>query len=136
MKKIMNNKGFTLVELLAVVVVLAIVAAIAMQSITSIIRNNRTDSFISSLNTVDESAALSCAQNENVNDVADYVDQKGIIVSVRGNEITVTPNENGEFKSVTGKQVNARKDKFKGDGTLSCNTDDNVATCTITYTCN
>lgn len=136
MKKIKNNKGFTLVELLAVVVVLAIVAAIAMQSITGIIRNNRTDSFISSLNTVDESAALSCAQNENVSDVATYVDQKGISVSVSGNVITVKPNTTGEFKSVTGKQVNDRKSKFKGNGTLVCNNDDNVATCTITYTCN
>lgn len=136
MKIIKNNKGFTLVELLAVVVVLAIVAAIAMQSITGIIRNNRTDSFISSLNTVDESAALSCAQNENVNDVATYVDQKGISVSVSGNAIKVDPKSTGEFKSVTGKQVNDRISKFKGNGTLTCNNDDNVASCTITYTCN
>lgn len=135
--KRLNKKGFTLVELLAVVVVLAIVAAIAMQSITGIIKNNRVDSFISSLNTVDESAGLSCAQNETIDDTATYVNQKGITVSVSGSTITVKADNasgTGEFKGISGADVNARKSKFKGDGTLGTCTG-TPAVCTITYTC-
>jgi len=43
MKK--NNKGFTLIELLAVVVILAIIMIIAVQSINTLIKKSRTQTF-------------------------------------------------------------------------------------------
>lgn len=47
MKKIRNNKGFTLVELLAVIVVLAIVMGLAVVGITSVLDNTRKSAFAS-----------------------------------------------------------------------------------------
>ena len=46
MKKIRNNKGFTLVELLAVIVVLAIVMGLAVVGITSVLDNTRKSAFL------------------------------------------------------------------------------------------
>ena len=43
MKKL-NNKGFTLVELLAVIIILAIVVGITIPSITSVINNSKNSS--------------------------------------------------------------------------------------------
>ena len=49
MKKLLKNKkGFTLVELLAVIVVLAIIMVIAVTQVNSTIKKSRTNSFISS----------------------------------------------------------------------------------------
>ena len=45
MKKTRNNKGFTLVELLAVIVVLAIVMGLAVVGITSVLDNTRKSAF-------------------------------------------------------------------------------------------
>ena len=45
MKKIGNNKGFTLVELLAVIVVLAIVMGIAAVAITNVLDSTRKNAF-------------------------------------------------------------------------------------------
>lgn len=139
-----NKKGFTLVELLAVVVVLAIVGAIAMQAISSIIQNNRIDSFISSINTVDEAAALSCAQNEDFDDTEEYVDKRNDAISVNplGNTVEIKGTGGGEYKGISGDEVMKRayksdgktKDKYKGHGTLTCTSDSKPASCTITYT--
>ena len=48
MKKIRNNKGFTLVELLAVIVVLAIVMGIAAVAITNVLDTTRKNAFVAS----------------------------------------------------------------------------------------
>jgi len=48
MKKIGNNKGFTLVELLAVIVVLAIVMGIAAVAITNVLDSTRKNAFVAS----------------------------------------------------------------------------------------
>ena len=47
MKKIRENKGFTLVELLAVIVVLAIVMSLAVVAITGVLDNARRATFVS-----------------------------------------------------------------------------------------
>ena len=44
----MNKKAFTLVELLAVIVILAIILAISIPSISSVIDNSEKSSFVSS----------------------------------------------------------------------------------------
>ena len=47
MNRIKNNKGFTLVELLAVIVVLAIVMSLAVVAITGVLDNARKATFVS-----------------------------------------------------------------------------------------
>lgn len=48
--KLRNKQGFTLVELLAVIVVLAIVMGIAAVAITNVLENTRKSAFVSSAN--------------------------------------------------------------------------------------
>lgn len=47
MKELRNSKGFTLVELLAVIVVLAIVMSLAVVAITNVLENARKATFVS-----------------------------------------------------------------------------------------
>lgn len=112
--KRLNKKGFTLVELLAVIVVLAIVAVIAMQSITTIINKNRMDSFTSSAQTVLDSVSLACLQNGTENDLDDdeieaalksYVkdyDTSSIDISVTDKKVIITPKAGKEFANIKG----------------------------------
>jgi len=46
MKKILNSKGFTLVELLAVIVILAVLALVALPNVTNLMNDSRKGSFI------------------------------------------------------------------------------------------
>lgn len=47
MKKILNNKGFTLVELLAVIVILAVLALVALPNVTNLMNESRKGAFVS-----------------------------------------------------------------------------------------
>ena len=68
MKKIKNllkkQKGFTLVELLAVIVILGIIAAIAIPSIGNIIDNSKKDAHVANAEMLIESTRLAVAANE------------------------------------------------------------------------
>ena len=64
MKKLLKNKkGFTLVELLAVIVVLAIIMVIATQQINKTIKKSRGDSFYDSVLMIEKNAKMLCVQN-------------------------------------------------------------------------
>lgn len=62
---IKNQKGMTLIELLAVVVILAIIAAVAVPSIGKIIDNSRDDSNRSNALLIINAAKLAIADDEN-----------------------------------------------------------------------
>lgn len=62
----LNKKGFTLVELLAVIVVLAIILVIAIPNVLGIIDNSRKDSFISTAKMIVDAAKTSIASNSNI----------------------------------------------------------------------
>lgn len=102
----LNKKGFTLVELLAVIVILGVIMLIAIPSIGTIISNSRENSFLSS-----GKMYISSAQN--------YVASGDIVVS------------SGETKNVDIKEVNNGKydkspidSKYSIIGSVSITIDD------------
>lgn len=145
-KILKNKKGFTLIELLAVVVILAIIGAIAMGAISGIIQGNRVDSAIATLNSVDEAAALACAQDGDLSNIEDYVDDRKGAVKVEningGYRVTFISSE---YKNVTGDNINDKMNKFKGRGTYdtadgkakACSypSGSTTVSCTIKYKC-
>ncbi|PLS16858.1 pilus assembly protein PilE [Bacillus sp. M6-12] len=55
-KLLLNQKGLTMIELLAVIVILGIIAAIAVLSIGGLIQKNRTEAFIANALAIREAA--------------------------------------------------------------------------------
>lgn len=102
-KRIKNEKGLSLVELLAVIVILGIIAAIAIPAIGNIIANSEAKAEISDAVQILNAGKLyeldgNEIGNGGVTDLGNYVD-----VSSRIESYTVT-KDNGEYKII-----------FKGD---------------------
>lgn len=94
-----NKKGFTLVELLAVIVVLAIILVIATMSINKTVKKARTDSFYETANIIRKTSKNICSLNgsmdlESLKDALDYSDKD---ISI---EIEVEKDETGNIKYV------------------------------------
>ena len=138
MKKILKNKkGFTLVELLAVIVVLAIIMVIATQQVSKTISNSRSNAFVSSYQmivkqvktfiasseTVDCATANACQTKYELS--ADY---ELVVTDNLSGTVTITlePLSTGKFKSLDlGKYGNyhdsgvCKPDRI-GSGATSC----------------
>lgn len=63
-KMLKNQKGMTLVELLAVMVIVGIIAAISIPAIGTLLENSRKDAYISSAVAVQEAARLYATSND------------------------------------------------------------------------
>jgi len=96
-KRIKNEKGLSLVELLAVIVILGIVAAIAVPAIGNIINNSRDKGEISDALSIISGGKLAHLEHQcgvdgcTGDDLAEFVDGKDL-----GN-ISVQLNENNEW---------------------------------------
>ncbi len=115
MKKI---KGFTLVELLAVIVILAIILIIAMPKISDVINNSKKASFEATAKTVasqaekkkmekeilEDTSSISCSDIVKLND-SDY---GACTITFDGNKAKVSITGKGKFDGL--KVVNATKD--------------------------
>lgn len=108
LKYLRKEKGMTLVELLAVLVILGIVAAIAVPAISNVIDNSRDKATVSEAVSIIEAAKLASTvspskdgiykfvKNSEKNDLEEYLDS-----NVKATSFTVTGAKNSEWK-ITG----------------------------------
>lgn len=121
-----NEKGLTLVELLAVVVILGIIAAIAIIAIGNIIDNSRRDGIKSDAIQLINAANLYKSETgqlpTNIDDLSEYVelsnDWTGVTFTTKGNATAITAtgkNDKTEisFKEATIKEINKAGKKAK-----------------------
>lgn len=127
-KRLNNEKGLTLVELLAVIVILGIIAAIAIPSIGGVIENSRIKAAKADALNAISAANLYFTENDQKDDVLlSLLDSEGYMKDLgtlqpagtakvtnaekgSDNAITVTANYNGgtvTFESATVKSINA-----------------------------
>ncbi|MBB4825856.1 type IV pilus assembly protein PilA [Sporosarcina luteola] len=133
-KRLKNEKGLTLVELLAVIVILGIIAAIAVPSIGSIIENSRIKAAKADALNAMSAAQLYFAENDTAESVTltvlkdeGYMKDLGTLEETNGvvnkgakgseNNITATAVYKGtskvEFEKATVKQINESKNNVK-----------------------
>ena len=85
----LNNKGFSLVEVLAVIVILSIVAAIAVPTVTNIIKSNEAKSMENLTKSIISSAKIYISENRyniSLTNSCNEVD-KDIIAEINGTTI-------------------------------------------------
>ena len=122
MKK--NKKGFTLVELLAVIVILAVILIIAMPKITDVIKNSKIASFESSAKTIAAQAEKKKMENEildntnpiNCNNLVKLSNSDYISCSIyfdSNNNALVTLYGSGKFEGL--QVINGTKEKAKAE---------------------
>ena len=86
----MNNKGFTLVELLAVIVLLAIIGGLAVPNVISSINNSRKNTFLLDAKRMVSKAEYLISKNANDRNIV----KSGESVKYNYNQL----NEKGEFE--------------------------------------
>jgi type IV pilus assembly protein PilA len=95
-KVLKNEKGLTLIELLAVMVILGIIAAIAIPAIGGIIQNSREDAVKSDAIAILEAAKLAVASNDielNLNDTDITNDSIEVQELVNQNYVEYSPKD-------------------------------------------
>ena len=100
MKKL-NKKGFTLVELLAVIVVLAIIALIAGTSIVTLLRRSRANSLVDSMNIVVHNAELVATMGTKP-DSTDFGNELKKMTDKEGKDFSITYTNTSKILKITG----------------------------------
>ncbi|EIJ79046.1 hypothetical protein PB1_15849 [Bacillus methanolicus PB1] len=99
-KRLKNQKGLTLIELLAVIVILGIISAIAVPSIGGLINKSKSDATVAEGIQIINAAKLYVTTNPNVtsisaNDLSQYLD------NVKDNDFSVTVGKSGNKHTYT-----------------------------------
>ncbi len=111
----MNKKGFTLVELLAVIVILAVIMVIATQQVNKAIKKSRGNAFYETVQSIRKSAQTVCAMDNTISTASlkenvDYseddiseikVDSNDVGGPLSGAKVTVTINTEGKYANNT-----------------------------------
>ena len=80
-----NNQGVTLVELLIVIVILGIIAAIAVPAVGNIVENAEKDAVIGDATAIRDGAQLYCASNAQADECSDQDSVDNATASALGN---------------------------------------------------
>ncbi|WP_374054413.1 type II secretion system protein [Rossellomorea sp. FM04394] len=117
MKKMLKNeRGLTLVELLAVIVILGIIAAIAVPSIGGVIKNSKEDAKVAEALQIIDAARLSHAENpdatkwKQTEDTATNVlGLKDYVSKVKDDDYTVTYDSTSRKYSIEDHEASTTK---------------------------
>jgi len=113
-KRLNNEKGLTLVELLAVIVILGIIAAIAIPSIGNIIQNSREKAVIADAQNVLAAANLYFIENSDATTasisgddslIPDFLDDKGTLESATVTKSLAEGGNTIDFSGKAGKET-------------------------------
>jgi|GEM_PF-5672166 len=95
---IKNNKGVTLVELLIVIVILGIIAAISIPAVGRIVENSQKDAVIADATNIRNQANLFCTQNTDSCDVIlTSVDLEDYLTGIASNDYSAYREADGSW---------------------------------------
>ena len=109
--KRLNKKGFTLVELLAAIVILAVLMLVGAQAVGTILNNSNANSLVNSLDMAVKQATMkyaegtlpTCTDTSNLKDVLTYDDSQYIVAACYSTEnhltVYVQATTTGKFKN-------------------------------------
>jgi prepilin-type N-terminal cleavage/methylation domain-containing protein len=126
----MKNSGFTLVELLAVIVILAIILAIAVPSINNIILSSTKSAFESDVKMVLKSLNYKKLDNDNFDETSVTKDNISSLLGISSNNydsIKVLKDNDTVFISIIGKN--------KWNGLIACGTSQDIKIVTSLNNC-
>lgn len=113
MKK-MNNKGFSLIELIIVIAIMAVLVAIIAPNLTKYLGSSKKNTDEKNLDEVKQQV-LNAISDAQTNDVA--VPANTITLTASGSTVTVTGGDNGSFDDILKTTLKGSTTKSKVDPT-------------------
>lgn len=98
----MNKKGFTLVELLAVIVVLAIIIVLLGNAVGEALKTAKGESFILQAQTIKKELDEKCVLKNGISqtDIDSIKNRTGLTITNNGREITLQAKEGSKYSNI------------------------------------